>query len=136
MKMFKILVAPILGIIAAYYMTLYNPRSGDEHDKSHQSEMTALDVIKNFEKMAFDEYNPKEAVMQYFSPVVVDHSPKIKGDRESIMAHLNRLDWSDKSANRPVREIKHIFNNDDIVAVVHHIIREPATPRVPGSRII
>ena len=115
------------GFLVAYLFTVTNMRSGVEHDKAHQAEMPPVRVVQNFDRMAFDEYNPKAAVLQYMAPDAIDHDVRIKGDRESVVAFLDRIDWS-ATENRPKREVKLILNQGEFVAVFHHITRVPGTP--------
>ena len=117
---------PILGFAAAYFVTITNMRSGDAHDEKFQSVMLPKEIVEKFEQLAFTEYKPKEAVLKYVSPDVIEHDPSIPGGtKEDIIKHLERLDWS--NGQGPTREIKKMLVQDDIVMVFHHLIREPGT---------
>jgi predicted SnoaL-like aldol condensation-catalyzing enzyme len=84
--------------------------------------MTTREVVIAFEKMAFDDRNPSEAMLKYASDDFVDHNPNIRGDRLSAIEHLNRLDWS-KSG--PQRRVVNLVVDGDIAMIHHHLIRNP-----------
>ena len=47
-------------------------------------------VVEAFERMAFDQYRPAEAARKYFSPDIIDHSQRVRGDFASIIELLPR----------------------------------------------
>lgn len=118
----------IVCIILVLVLTKSTMRSADEY----QTSMLPRDVVLAFSKMAFDEHQPEEAVLQYFSPDVIDHNPNIAGTRESIIAHLEALEWATEG---PSREIKHMITQGDYVVVHHHLKREPGTAGIAAVEI-
>lgn len=123
-------VAIIAGIAAPVALTFWTtsdagPRSSEQSEAIARQTMTPKQVVEAFERMAFDERRPREAVQKYFSRDLVDHSQRIEGDYDSVIALLGRLDWTEGGA--PQRTIKHIVAEDDIVMVHYHLVREPGT---------
>lgn len=121
------LLAIIAGIAAPVGITFWTtsaagPRSAAHYAAVEQKAMGTREVIEAFEKMGIDERKPKEAVLAYFSPDVVDHDPGVKGDRQSIIDYLDKRDWS---TGVPQRTIRHIVVEGDIGVVHHHIVRKP-----------
>lgn len=84
--------------------------------------MNTREVVLAFEKLAFDERRPTEAMERYASPDFVDHNPNIRGDRASVIEHLERLDWS---TGGPQRTIVHLVVEGDIAIIHHHLVRKP-----------
>lgn len=124
-------LAIVAGIAAPVALTFWTtsgsgPRSDAQAAEIAREMMTPLQVVEAFERLAFDERKPTEAVRRYVSPDVIDHSQRIAGDYDSIIALLERLDWS--GGNGPQRTIRHIVSQDDIVMVHYHLVREPDTP--------
>lgn len=124
-------LAIVAGIAAPVAVTFWTtsaagPRSAEQAAEMARLAMTPKQVVEAFEQMAFDEGRPAEAVRQYFSPAVIDHSQRIEGDFGSIIALLDRLDWS--NGNGPKRTIKHLVAEGDIVMVHYHLVREAGTP--------
>lgn len=120
----------IAGIGAPAAVTLWSTSDSGLRSRAHYAEVTqesmgARDVVMAFEKMAIDERRPREAVLRYFSPNVVDHDPNIRGDRQSMIDMLEKNDWSKPG---PQRTIKHVVAEGDLVVVHHHLVREPGTP--------
>lgn len=108
----------VLGIGIPVAVTFSSSRTGPQFDRF----TPPREVLLNFERMAFDERQPEAAVRKYFSPDVVDHDPNVRGDRDSIIERLSKLDWS---TGGPQRTIMHVVVDGDIVAVHHHLVRKP-----------
>ena len=125
MKWVTAIIPPILGFATAYFMTVTNMRSGETHDEQFQAIMLPIEIIQKFEQLAFDEYQPAEAVIKYFSEDVIEHDPNVIGTKASIVERLERLDWT--NGNGPKREIKLMMTQDDLVMVFYHLVREPGT---------
>ncbi|MGE0115856.1 MAG: nuclear transport factor 2 family protein [Steroidobacteraceae bacterium] len=85
------------------------------------------EVVMAFEKLAFDERNPKQAILEYVSPDFIDHSPNMDGTRDGAIRHLDKLDWSTAA---PQREIQRIIADQDIVAIHHRLTRKPGDPSI------
>lgn len=118
------ILAGIAAPIAVTFWTTsdYGPRSKAHYAAVQDKVMSTREVIEAFEKMGIDEHKPKEAVLAYFSPDVVDHDPGVKGDRQSIIDYLDSRDWS---SGVPKRTIRHIIVEGDLGVVHHHIVRKP-----------
>jgi len=134
------------GIAAPTGLTLLTTSSGGARSQAHYAQvdaaaMSTREVMMAFEKMAFDERKPKEAAETYLSPDFVDHDPNVRGDRASVIERLTKLDWS---TGRPQRTIKHMIVDGDLVAVHHHLIRNPGEAgiaavdifRVRGGKLV
>jgi predicted SnoaL-like aldol condensation-catalyzing enzyme len=100
------------------------PRSAAHYAAVASTPTTPKDIVQAFDKLAFDERKPKDAVLQYFAEDFIDHSARIAGDRQSVIDLLDRLDWSKAG---PTRSVTHIAADGDIVAMHYHLIREPGT---------
>jgi predicted SnoaL-like aldol condensation-catalyzing enzyme len=83
---------------------------------------TTREVIEAFENLAFVEREPRDAVLKYCSPAFVDHDPDVAGDRDSIVARLEKLDWH---TGGPQREIKHLVIEGEYAVIHHHLVRKP-----------
>lgn len=119
----------VAGIAAPISFTFWVTSDGGARSKSHYAEvanttMSPKDVVMAFDKLAFDERRPQEAVRRYFSVDSVDHDPKVKGDRTSVISMLEKLDWSKVG---PQRTVKHIVADGEMVVVHHHLVRNPGT---------
>lgn len=124
-------LAIVAGITAPVALTFWStsdtgPRSAQQADEIARQALGPKEVVEAFETLAFDRKQPAEAVRRYVSPDVVDHSPRIAGNRASILALLEGLDWSEGGA--PERTIHHMVAEGDIVMVHYHLVREPGTP--------
>lgn len=127
----------LAGIAAPVGLTFwftsdYGPRSKAHYAAVEQQASTPKEVVMAFEKMGIDERRPREAVERYFSPDVVDHSPHVTGDRQSIIDRLSTLNW-DKAG--PERTIRNVIAEGDLVAVHHHLVREPGTKGIAAVDI-
>jgi predicted SnoaL-like aldol condensation-catalyzing enzyme len=125
------LLGVVGGAVAAVGITFWStsttgPRGEIAAAQLTRQTMEPKAVVEAFERMAFDEYRPADAVREYFSPDIVDHSQRIRGDFASIITLLERLDWS--NGNGPRRTISNIVAEGDIVMVHYHLVREPRTP--------
>jgi len=115
------------GITAPIGLTLLTTSSGGARSAAHyaaidQQAMSAREVMQAFEKLAFDEHKPVEAIERYFSPDFVDHDPDVKGDRASVIARMKTLNWDHGG---PRRTIRHLIAEGDIVVIHHHLVRNP-----------
>lgn len=128
------IAAGIVAPVAVTFWTTsdYGPRSAAHYAAVAQEVMTTRQVIEGFEKMGIDEHKPKQAVLTYFSPDVVDHDPNVKGDRQSIIDYLDGRDWS---SGVPERTISHIIVEGDLGVVHHHIVRKPGEKGVAAVDI-
>ncbi len=125
------LLGVVGGAVAAVGITFWStsttgPRGEIASALATRQMMEPKAVVEAFEHMAFDEYRPADAVAEYFSPDIVDHSQRIRGDYTSITELLQRLDWS--NGNGPRRTISNIVAEGDIVMVHYHLVRETGTP--------
>jgi predicted SnoaL-like aldol condensation-catalyzing enzyme len=125
----KHLLFALAGIVAPIALTFWTtstagPRSTTHYAAVANAAIAPKDVVMAFDKMAFDERKPKEAVLQYFSDDFIDHSSRVTGDRQSVVALLDRLDWSKAG---PARTVKHVVADGDIVTMHYHLVREPGT---------
>jgi predicted SnoaL-like aldol condensation-catalyzing enzyme len=127
----------VAGVTAPVLLTLWvtsdeGPRSKIHYQSVARETLSPKDVVLAFEKLGLDERKPKDAVLRYFSPDVIDHDPHVRGDRQSIIEMLEQRDWSKPG---PQRTIKHIVADGDIVMVHHHIVREPGTKGIAAVDI-
>jgi len=140
-------LAIVAGIAAPVALTFWTtsasgPRNAAQSAEIAQETMTPKQVVEAFERLAFDEGNPTEAVRRYVSKDVIDHSQRIAGDYDSIIELLVNLDWT--NGRGPKRTIQHMVAEGDIVMVHYHLVREPGTPgfaavdifRVQGGKIV
>lgn len=137
MQWWKHALGVIAGVGAPVATTLYMTSDYGPRSKAHYAELERKnakpeDVVMAFEKLAFDERRPQEAVMRYFAADSVDHDPNVRGDRDSVIELLNQRDWSKAG---PTRAIKHVVADKDIVMIHHHIVREPGTKGVAAVDI-
>jgi len=118
------IVAGIASPIAVTFWTTSDsgPRSKAHYAAVEQRVLSTREVIEGFEKMGIDERKPKEAILTYFSPDVIDHDPTVKGDRQSIIDYLENKDWS---TGVPQRTIRNIIVEGDLGVVHHHVVRKP-----------
>lgn len=121
------LLAIMAGIAAPVALTFWTtssagPRSAAHYAAVEQRALGTREVIEAFEKMGIDERKPKEAVLAYFSPDVIDHDPNVVGDRQSIIDYLDKRDWS---SGVPRRTIRNIIVEGELGVVHHHIVRKP-----------
>lgn len=120
-------LAVVAGIAAPIAVTFWatsaaGPRSAAHYATVEQKVLSTREVIDGFEKMGIDERKPKEAILTYFSPDVIDHDPNVKGDRQSIIDYLDKRDWS---TGVPKRTIHNIVVEGELAVVHHHIVRKP-----------
>lgn len=120
-------LAVVAGIAAPVALTFWTTSDAGPRSKAHyaavdQRVLSTREVIDGFEKMAIDERKPKEAVLTYVSPDVIDHDPTIKGDRQSIIDYLETKDWS---TGVPQRTIHNIIVEGELGVVHHHLVRKP-----------
>jgi predicted SnoaL-like aldol condensation-catalyzing enzyme len=118
MSIFKRLLAAATGIafvLALTYGTLRTPAK-------HPGFAPAMDVVLAFDKLAFDDRKPKAAVLKFLSADFVDHDPALVGTRDSVIARLDKLDWS---TGGPKREVQRVIGSGDIVAIHHRLTRKP-----------
>jgi predicted SnoaL-like aldol condensation-catalyzing enzyme len=94
--------------------------------------LSTREVILAFEKLAFDERRPREAMEKYAAPTFVDHDPNVAGDKASVIAHLERLDWT---TGGPQRTIKHLVVEGDIAVVHHRLVRRPGEAAIAAVDI-
>jgi predicted SnoaL-like aldol condensation-catalyzing enzyme len=103
---------------------------------------TALEVVTAFDKLAIDERKPRAAVLQYVAENFVDHNPDTDGTRAGM---LQLLEGQGKWAvGEMQREVKHIFNAGDTIALHQRIVVKPGDPamavvdifRVDNGKII
>lgn len=119
MSALKRLIAAAAGIAAVLLVTLstlQKPRTPPPQPT------TPTEVVMAFERLAFDERKPKEAILKYVSPEFIDHSPKMDGTRDGAIRHLEKLDWSTAA---PQRDIQRVVAENDIVVIHHRLIRKP-----------
>lgn len=138
------------GIAAPVAITLWSTSDFGVRSRAHyaaveqqsaERSMSARDVVMAFDKLAFGERKPREAVLRYVAAEAVDHHQDIRGDRQSMIEMLERKDWSGTS---PRRTIRHVVAEGDLVVVHHHLVRQPGTPgiaavdmfRVKDGRIV
>lgn len=98
------------------------PQSAAHNASVEAPVMSTREVVLAFERMAFDERRPTEAMERYAAPDFIDHDPNVRGDRASVIEHLNRLNWS---TGAPQRTIVHLVVEGDIAIVHHHLVRTP-----------
>lgn len=120
-------IAIVAGIAAPVAITFWTasdsgPRSAAHYAAVQQETLTTREVIEGFERLGIDERKPKEAILKYFSPDVIDHDPNVKGDRQSIIDYLDARDWS---TGVPQRTIHNIVVEGELGVVHHHIVRNP-----------
>jgi len=99
-----------------------NSPSAAVADRSH---MSAREVVEAFQALAFVEYKPVEAILEYVSPDVIEHDPTIPSTREAIIEYMEQRDWT---TGGPKSDIKRIISDGEYVVVHHHLVREPGTP--------
>jgi len=87
-----------------------------------QSQLTPRQVVEAFQKLAFDEYKPVEAILKYISPDVVEHDPTIPSTRDAIIEYMKARDWT---KGGPKSDIKRIISEGEYVVVHHHLTRKP-----------
>lgn len=128
------IVAGIAAPIAITFWTTSDsgPRSSAHYAAVAAKTMTTREVIDAFEKMAIDERKPKEAILAFFAPDVIDHDPNVAGDRQSIIDRLEGLKWN---SGVPQRMIKNIIVEGDLGIVHHHLVREPGKPGIAAVDI-
>jgi hypothetical protein len=78
------------SIAAPVGLTLLTTRSGGARSQVHYQEvsnsaMGTREVMMAFERMAFDERKPTEAVSAYVAPDFVDHNSETRGDRAPVL---------------------------------------------------
>jgi predicted SnoaL-like aldol condensation-catalyzing enzyme len=117
------------GLAAPVAVTLWSTSAHGPRSNAHYASVAAesaspKDVILAFEKLAFDKRQPAEAVRRYFSETAVDHSSRVAGDKASVIALLEKLDWSTRG---PTRTVLHVLSEGDMVAVHYHLVREAGT---------
>jgi predicted SnoaL-like aldol condensation-catalyzing enzyme len=96
--------------------------SGSAATQASQAQMTPRQVVEAFQKLAFEEYKPVEAIMKYISPNVVEHDPTIPSTRDAIIAYMKDRDWT---KGGPKSDIKRIISEGEYVVVHHHLTRKP-----------
>lgn len=89
-------------------------------------------VILAFEKLAFEERKPKEAMEKYAAADFFDHNPYVRGDRASVIEHLDRLEWS---TGGPQRTIRHLVVDGDIAVIHHRLVRKPGDAAIAAVDI-
>jgi predicted SnoaL-like aldol condensation-catalyzing enzyme len=112
----------ILGGIAAtagfegWTTSSHGPRSSAHYASVENASMTPKEVALTFERVAFNEHNPQEAVDRLLAASFVDHeaSPAQPGDRNSYLKQLT------SSTAGGVRETQHVVVEGDLV-VVHYL---------------
>jgi predicted SnoaL-like aldol condensation-catalyzing enzyme len=120
-------VLGILGGIAAtagfegWTTSSHGPRSSAHYAAVENASMTPKEVALGFERIAFSEHNPQEAVDRLVAAPFVDHegNPAQPGDRNS---YLQRLASSTVDAGA-AREAEHVVVEGDVV-VVHYLQRD------------
>jgi predicted SnoaL-like aldol condensation-catalyzing enzyme len=115
-------VSLLLGTAAVWTATVAGSAEDATCAGQEYSTATTREVILAFEKLAFDERKPREAMEKYAAESFLDHDPNVTGDRASVIAHLEKLDWS---TGGPQRAIKHLVVEGDIAVVHHHLVRKP-----------
>lgn len=121
------------AVLATLVTVGFWPGSRGQAREGASPSIASKQVVEAFEKLAFDEGKPAEAVRRYFSRDVRDHGQRIVGDYESIIALLEQLDWS--KGNGPKRTVHHIVAEGDMVMVHHHLVRTPGTPGISAVDI-
>lgn len=118
MKPWQHAIGVLFGLVAPAALTLGMARPPIAND----APKSPREVVMAFDRLAFDDRKPEQAVLRYFSPAVVDHDPGVRGDRASIIAHLKGEDWG---GSGPHRTIRHVLADGDLVAVHHRLVRTP-----------
>lgn len=127
----------VFGLVAPVVVTMLSTsnsgaRSAEHYAEVEHASMGTKDVILAFEKMAFDERKPKEAMERYAAPDFVDHNPNVPGNRASVIEHLAKLDWS---TGGPQRTVQHLVVDGDIAMVHHRLVRKPGDPAIAAVDI-
>jgi predicted SnoaL-like aldol condensation-catalyzing enzyme len=99
----------------------HGPRSSAHYASVENASMTPKEVALGFERLAFSEHHPQEAVDRLIGAKFVDHEVNQvrPGDRES---YLQRLTSATAEATA-VRTIEHVVAEGDVV-VVHYLQRD------------
>ncbi|HWW65090.1 MAG TPA: nuclear transport factor 2 family protein [Sphingomonadaceae bacterium] len=116
------IAAPIS--LEAWTTSAHGPRNKAHYAAVEAESMTPKEVVLAFDRLAFDDHKPVEAIMKYVAPDYVDHDPTVKGDRQSAIDYLEKHDWS---KGGPQRTIKHVIAEGDLVVLHHHLVRQPGT---------
>ncbi|HTT01046.1 MAG TPA: nuclear transport factor 2 family protein [Steroidobacteraceae bacterium] len=122
-------VLGILGGVAAtagfegWTTSAHGPRSSAHYASVENASMTPQEVALTFERIAFTEHRPQEAVARLLGPSFVDHEAGGAhfGDRTAYLRHLTSV----STEVGAIRTAEHVVVEGDIV-MVHYIRRDGA----------
>lgn len=118
--------------VAAMAFVLFVTKATMRSEARYQAVTPARDIVTAFNDMAFVQHKPRQAVLKYMSPAIVDHDPDVTDGREGVIAHLEKLDWSGPG---PQSEVRAIAADGPLVFVQHRLVRAPGTPPIAAVDI-
>jgi predicted SnoaL-like aldol condensation-catalyzing enzyme len=119
-------VSALAGIAAAvsfeaWTTSSYGPRSSAHYASVENASMTPREVVLGFDRLAYDEDKPREAVTRYVAPQFIDHEDTHTGGdaRESLITLLSERQPADPQTKRT---IERVVADGDIVVIFHHSV--------------
>ena len=119
----KILVSSLLALATAWCA---GPASAQTQSTESQR---PIDVVNAFDKMAFFDHHPTEAILKYVSPDFIEHDPHIAGGgRAGVLEYFSKghRDWSATTTLRDT--IDRTISEGDLVVIMHHVTTSPQDP--------
>ena len=122
MSLIKRLLLAVVGLAIVYSVTLWTLTT--TVDKAGYA--TPVEVVAEFDRVTFDERNPRAAVMQYVAEDFVDHDPETGGTRAGLLKLLEAGGrWSVAELKR---EKLHTFVDGAVIAIHQRIVVRPGEP--------
>lgn len=122
MSLVKRLVLALIGLAVVYSVTLWTLTTTVQK----AGYPTAIEVVTEFDRMTFDQRNPRVAIMEYVAEDYVDHDPATGGTRDGLLKLLEAGGpWSVAEAQR---EKLHTLTDGAVVALHQRITVKPGEP--------